>query len=148
MREDWTNCPGPLFEKPIDRVVRAFTFEDNGSLRRYFAEPLFSCYALKEKVSNYLAELEENQAEYEFLDLPLARRIASQCHALLDTLNPQSSDDRKRLIQVAVIYFIEDDDAEGDTTSPIGFDDDAEVVELIARELGLDDIIRTKDETK
>ena len=38
-------------------------------------------------------------------------------------------------------YLILDEDSEGDTTSPIGFDDDALVIELVAKAVGREDVL-------
>ena len=59
---------------------------------------------------------------------------------MIGTIGTDSNSDHRRLVQIAVRYFIEDDDAERDSTSPIGFDDDALVVDLVVEELRKDGI--------
>ncbi len=140
MAPDRAAGPGPLFETPVDRVLAAVPASIAGLLRQYLDEPLRAPDELRTDVHAYLAKLESLSADMEFLDLALARRIAAACEALLTGVGSHGSEDAHRLVQIAVRYFIEDDDDEGDTTSPIGFDDDAEVVDLIARELGREDV--------
>jgi hypothetical protein len=141
MNQSRRPVPGPLFETPEDRVLTSAPAGAAGLLREYLKEPLREVSELREEVRSYLSHLEHLSTEAEFLDLTLARRIGAQCAALLEGLNPHGSEDAHRLVQAAIRYFIEDDDAEGDTTSPIGFDDDAEVVEIVARELGREDVL-------
>ncbi len=135
------NGPGPLFETPVDRVLSAAPADVAKLLDRFLEEPLREITELRSEVRTYLEKLENLSGEEEFLDLQLARIIAAQCEALLVGLNSTSSEHARRLVQMAVRYFIEDDDAEGDITSPIGFDDDAEVVVLVAQELGREDVL-------
>jgi hypothetical protein len=96
---------------------------------------------LIDDIDTYLDDLENLSEDAEFVDLPTARRIAAQCRALLAHLNAESPEVDRRLIQASIRYFIEDEDAEADTDSPTGLDDDAEVVEVVARELGYESVI-------
>jgi hypothetical protein len=105
-------------------------------VRQYLDEPLRSADNLRQEMRSYLASVEELASHQEFIDTGLARLIARQCEELLDAFDAR--DPECRLIQAAVRYFIEEDDAEGDTSSPIGFDDDARVVNEVARILGLE----------
>lgn len=87
-----------------------------------------------------MRSLEEVSTRREFVDLGLARRVASDLDRLISLADRRSLDERRRrLIQAAVRYFALDRDAEGDTASPIGFDDDELVVRAVARELGFED---------
>jgi uncharacterized membrane protein YkvA (DUF1232 family) len=49
---------------------------------------------------------------------------------------PDASEEHHRLVQAAVLYFVTDEDAESDTSSLIGFDDDRRVVRRVRTELG------------
>jgi hypothetical protein len=134
-----------LFDKGIDRVLRALSFDDHGVLRRFYSEAPESPQVLSKMVDDHLAEFEALVDKLEFLDLPLARLIGAQCHLMLAHLDSQSSDDERRLVQAAVRYFVHKDDSECDNTSPIGFDDDAEVAALVARELDVDSLFGIQD---
>lgn len=136
-------APGPLFETPRTRLIAAASNEIGAILAALLDEPLRPAETMASEVREYLVHLERQASEgLEFLDLETARRVGKQCLALLDraaSLEPRET--TGLLVQVAARYFIEDEDAEGDTSSPIGFDDDAEVVELVARELGWEDLL-------
>jgi hypothetical protein len=103
---------------------------------------LVSLHTLTDEIREYLVELDESLGSHEFLDLETAKTVAKVCERLLAALPENASNGERQLVQIAVRYFIEDEDAEGDLSSPIGFDDDAEVVAAIARELGLEDVLR------
>jgi len=124
-------------------VLEACPDEAVEYVQTYLGEPALSAEDLATEVSTYLAELESLTATEEFLDIATARQIAAQCRELIRGLTQDDSVVARQLVHAAVRYFIEDDDAEGDTSSPIGFDDDAEVVEIIARELGREDVPQT-----
>ncbi len=95
---------------------------------------------LLERVRDYLESLEEQQARAERLDLKTARLLGRKC---IDMLEKTSADDEEgeKLIEAAVVYFVEYDDGEHDFHSPFGFDDDLEVVDAVARELGFTDVV-------
>ena len=133
--------PGPLFEKPLDRVLKALSFDDKGLLRQRYDHPLKDTSILRDELKLYLSAIEALTDKNEFLDIKLARRIYAQCEALLDGLHQGAPEESKRLVQTAIGYFVEADDAECDTTSPIGFDDDAEVIEAVAREIAREDVL-------
>lgn len=63
-------------------------------------------------------------------DLDMAERIASSFEALLDA-DIGFADDERALIRGAVEYFLLDDDADGDMTDPLGFDDDVRVLNSV-----------------
>lgn len=132
----------PLFDTPLDRVLRALSFDDGGRLREYSNEPARGTEELEAQVDGYLSTLEEKQEEHEFLDIELARKVAAQCKALLRGVD----EEYHQLLQAGIRYFIEENDAEADMESPIGFDDDAEVIALIAKEMGREDVLTMKGE--
>jgi len=110
-------------------------------LKQFIEGPFREVLELRRDIRAYVEKLETISKKTEFLDLVLARRVATQCESLLDGLGPDSSKEHRQLIQAAVQYFIENEDEENDIESPIGFDDDLEVVELIAREIDRADIL-------
>ncbi|MEZ4236266.1 MAG: hypothetical protein R3F59_08920 [Myxococcota bacterium] len=69
-------------------------------------------------------------------DGALAERLVTRCRALLDRWEVASPRERK-LVQVAVRYFVMEDDGAADLDSAFGFDDDAEVIDAVSRALGL-----------
>ena len=132
---------GPLFETPAARVLDATPPDVRGALRPHIEEPPLAIGALRDQIATYLVELEEKATTCEFLDLQLARRVGARCRALLDGLQTDPPEETRQLVQAAVRYFVTDEDAEGDSSSPIGFDDDALVVEVVAKELGREDVL-------
>jgi hypothetical protein len=135
------DSPGPLFDTPLDRAVANLPAETREFVRTLASEPRRSAQELLGEVRSYLKELEGLAESLEFLDLATARRLAVQCEALLSGDTDTFSDETHHLIQIAVRYFVEDEDGEGDTTSLVGFDDDAEVIVAIAKAVGREDIL-------
>ena len=121
----------------IDRVMEALPSRVATIVSGLFREALLSPLELRRMVSDYLVSIEVAARELDYLDSQRANHIATVCHRLIDTLDEPVEQDHERLVQVAVRYFVIDDDAESDTGSLIGFDDDGLVATIIARELGL-----------
>lgn len=76
------------------------------------------------------------------MDLITASKVARQCETLIATIDSGTKEMNHRLIHAALRYFVLSQDAESDTASPVGFDDDALVVEKVAKELGREDLLR------
>jgi hypothetical protein len=89
---------------------------------------------LGQEVDGYLAELKDELSRNEFLDLPLAKQIAANCHRLIARSGELSSADYQ-LVVGAVGYFLDADDEAHDLLSPVGFDDDEEVVTWVLTRL-------------
>ncbi len=53
----------------------------------------------------------------------------------------KEGDHRKRLIQAACYYFVENDDEESGIQSVYGFDDDAELLNVILEHLDRPDLV-------
>ena len=123
-------------EVSISRVVASFPETIAALFDRLMREPRRSREEMRRRVAGYLVDIESLAREVDFVDMELVERIANRCHRLIDTLDETSSEDHRRLVQAAVLYFVLDDDAESDTGSLIGFDDDRLVVDAVASELG------------
>ncbi len=115
-------------------------------LHRLLAEDPIPVDRLRADLAAHLGSLTAHSARHEFIDLETATLLNSVCHRLLDRLadggsvdRPQTEDHR-RMVQAAVRYFLLDDDAESDLHSPIGFDDDAQVVRAVAAAVGAGDL--------
>ena len=130
-----------LFDSPVGRVFAASPPEISRILRRYLDEELLPLANLRDQIAAYLENLRQLSLEHEFIDLELATTIAARFHELLDEVTAETSSEKRRLIQAAAKYFMLEQDADGDTTSPIGFDDDTLVFNLVAREMGRDDLV-------
>lgn len=99
-------------------------------VRRLLSMPLVPLNELEREVSDYLIELEKSSSFNEFLDIRMAQTLTDDCLDLIRLVSNRYSPKHHRILQVAVRYFVLDDDVEGDATSIIGFDDDAEVLQI------------------
>jgi hypothetical protein len=70
------------------------------------------------------------------IDTVLVAQLADVSLKLLETIVPNSSEERRRLIQASVRYFLLEEDSDNDLDSVLGFDDDAEVTNAVLRHLG------------
>lgn len=75
-------------------------------------------------------------ATRDFVDVRSARRLADRLHALLDDAATLDADGRSTLA-AAIDYFVDTADAEDDLMSPLGFDDDTDIVDAAERMLPL-----------
>ncbi len=132
---------GSLFDTPSERVLRALPAPVTSIVEGFLAEDLIPARDLRARIPAYIHELEQAKSAHEFLDIHLAKKLADQCLQLLDGIDIDTSAESRRLIQAAIQYFLFDEDADSDKRSLIGFDDDDLVVELIAREIGREDVL-------
>jgi len=142
MADDMTRAgQGPVAAPPssevsISRVVASLPEAIAAIFKRLMREPRLSRQEMRRRVSSYLVDLETLAREVDYIDVELVQSIAYRCQRLIDGLHERSSEEHRRLVQAAVLYFLVDDDAEGDTSSLIGFDDDRLVVDAVWDELG------------
>ncbi len=102
------------------------------------SQPLLAVHELYQQLSAYEAELNDRRRQRDpDVDATLARELVVACRQLLDSLDGQTPDDTRHMVQAAVRYFIIEDDAEADLTSILGLDDDAEVVNAVLTRLGM-----------
>lgn len=94
---------------------------------------------LKLKVATHLRELASEALDNDDVDLGLAARIADALWSMIDETQDRSTADQSA-VRGAVDYFVLNRDEVSDFT-PGGFVDDAQVVNRVARELGLDPLI-------
>lgn len=93
--------------------------------------------SLERAVKAHLTEVNLASETNELLDLSTARKLAQGLLALLE----RSLDEQLPMVQGAVLYFVEDDDAESDFESAVGFDDDVEVFNAVCRHLGQAELV-------
>ena len=102
---------------------------------------------LKLKVAAHLRELASEALDNDDVDLGLAARIADALWSMIDETHDRSAADQTA-VRGAVDYFVLNRDEISDL-GPGGFVDDAEVVNQVARELGVDAlIIRIPDHSR
>jgi uncharacterized membrane protein YkvA (DUF1232 family) len=87
------------------------------------------------QIHDHLQQIHEALARNEFLDVKTAQQAADLLIDLLSTLNDYSAG-KQNLIVGAARYFVLDDDHEPDTKSPLGFDDDIQVLNFVLEKLG------------
>ncbi len=110
-------------------------------VREIAEEALRSVDSLRREVLEYRTTVARESETNAVVDTATAFALTEGCLALLDHLQHDSSTETHMLIQLACRYFVLEEDAEGDLDSSIGFDDDAEVFDVICRYLGRDDLV-------
>ena len=107
---------------------------------KYYEMPLSSKEALVSAVNTYADVIADAARRRGDLDINLADCIARCCLVLLAEHWDAASEHERRLVQCACHYFVDDEDEEGDLQSVYGFDDDAELVNVIVEQLGRPDL--------
>lgn len=132
MNSDKTSGP-ELFLEALPGALRE-------SVSNFYKLPLTSKDELVALINDYAEEIAFAATRRGDLDVHLADCIHRCCHTLLVEHWDSEGDHRRRLIQTACYYFVENDDDEGDTESVYGFDDDAELINVILEYLERPDL--------
>ncbi|WP_214370455.1 hypothetical protein [Pseudonocardia sp. H11422] len=90
--------------------------------------------ALIAQLERHLAEVRRAADDNEFVDVAQAEHLHLQLRRAV-TGWADLDDGQRAILSEAVRYFVQTDDEENDLHSPIGFDDDAEMVEAALRRL-------------
>lgn len=88
-------------------------------------------------LDSYLGNIRAALGSNEFINVELGQKIWQRCHDLVSHYADLDSEGRAAVVG-AVRYFVESEDAEDDLDSVIGLDDDAEVVNYVIQQTGLD----------
>lgn len=115
--------------------------EADGLFRQLMAEPPVPVIELVIQVSAHMDEIRRQAVGDETVDFALAEELAKRSVKLLERSAPDPSEANRQLIQAAVRYFVENDDAEDDLNSVVGFNDDAQVMNAVATYLGYPDLL-------
>lgn len=93
---------------------------------------------LRSYVQAYLYEVRDvwESRRYLDMDFELAQRCGEACQKLLDVFENTESEGELRLLHAACRYFVLADDEEQDFESMLGYDDDAIVINVVAKILG------------
>jgi hypothetical protein len=105
------------------------------------AEALVSVKVLSDELQQYVEVLDAHSSSDEFFDHDVANRIAALCWKLLDALPAEPDEQRHRLTQLAINYFVLAEDGQDDNHSLAGFEDDLQVVTAVVHELGLSHLL-------
>ena len=100
------------------------------------AEPLCSVDVLRAQVLAYREQISAAPRA----DRTLGGQLVDGALALLERAGTSPVELDRRLAQVAVRYFVLDDDGDEDLLSPFGFDDDVEVFNAVVLRLGMEDL--------
>jgi len=111
--------------------------------QRLLAEPTLDAGDLWMMVRGHLVALREAEEAEELLDGRLGKALAEASEQLLYRFSDEDSEDARLLIQAAIRYFVLNEDAEGDMDSLVGFDDDAQVFNVVVETLGHEDLAVT-----
>lgn len=124
-----------------DSLLEALPVEVRPLVVKLMREPLVPPDTLRRELRNHEQEVDRVAARRADLDVHLAQCIGESCVLLLDALGPDTPESSRRLTQLACRYLIETEDGEGDLGSAFGFDDDAAVLNVVARKLGRPDLV-------
>lgn len=97
----------------------------------HYARPSMTKQGLTAALVRYQDVIAEAARQRSDLDVNLADCIARSCQTLLNEHWDQATVNEQRLIQTACDYFIDSDDEDGDLDSVFGFDDDAQLINVV-----------------
>lgn len=142
----------PLRSTPGERTLRPGTGgamsgiqlkdlprEARGVWPQLKVEPPQSAEQLAAIVNKHLDQARTAAATSGFVDLTLGEKIGAGCLDLIQRC-AGSDADHWATVQAAVLYFALSEDGDDDLTSMTGFDDDAEVFNVVVESLGYPDL--------
>jgi hypothetical protein len=104
-------------------------------------EPPVDLEQLIEDLMEYRDELDDMMSAADFVDEDLGKSLATRLVELVERVIAEYGEEEHRLAQAAARYFIERADMDDDLDNPVGFDDDLEVFNMVARRLGYEDLV-------
>lgn len=122
--------------RPAPQWVEELLSDTREIVRLLLEEPLLPLELLGREIASYQHAIHDAAAADRELGLALAKGATS-------LLSSAVSESTHRLVQVAVRYFVMDDDGDDDLASPFGFDDDVEVFNAVAIALGRPELLIT-----
>jgi len=127
-------------ESSPERLLEALPDTLRRPVSDFYNLPLAPKCELIALINDYADEIARVAKRRGDLDVNLADCIARCCLTLLNERWDGEGDHRKRLIQAACYYYVEIDDEDGDLQSVYGFDDDAELLNVILEHLDRPDL--------
>jgi uncharacterized membrane protein YkvA (DUF1232 family) len=82
---------------------------------------------LKQSLEKYIEKIKEETMSNEFINVELANKIKNVCLVLIEEYE-NVDNEKKKYIVATINYFVTANDDEEDLFSPLGFDDDADVL--------------------
>jgi uncharacterized membrane protein YkvA (DUF1232 family) len=123
----------------IDDFVSKLPSHPGDSVELLLRRPASTRERLVSELDAYTRRIDDSARRRPDLDVNLAEAILRTCRTLLGDWTDLSEEER-RLVQLACDYYVDPYDEDGDLESVFGFDDDAEVVNLVLNELGREDL--------
>ncbi|MES5265446.1 hypothetical protein [Priestia megaterium] len=123
----------------MDSLFRYLPSKKFESILKEYRSLYISPNILKQQVNRYLERIEAEISHNEFINLPLAKRIVEVSLDLLNVYD-QHSKEEQEFIHSAIHYFLNANDDEEDLYSPLGFDDDAEIINECLRLLNKENL--------
>lgn len=125
----------------MDDDVSKLPRDARGPFRELLEKPARDLPMLRRQVEAYREYVHEHYRENEFIDIVLVDALADASLALLDKMiaGGDAANPREKLLaQAAVRYFVETEDGDHDLATPIGFEDDAQVMRMVLEALAMD----------
>lgn len=97
--------------------------------------------SLADGIDHYLLRIHEALSRNEFLNVDLAQRVGTTLKALLAMYSDLASNQTRALVIGATRFFLETNDVLADLDSPLGFDDDARVLNAVLRDIGREHLL-------
>ena len=104
--------------------------------RELLEEPLRPPGDLLADTAAYLERLEDEKGTVATLDIETARYVADRCSRLVEQLGSSPTEEAHALVQAAVTYFVNEDDADHDIETEAGLLDDKLVAEKVEALVG------------
>ena len=115
----------------IDDLVSNLPVHLRASIDSLLQRPVATRELMLAELDAYTQRIDDSVRRQPDLDVNLAEAILQACRTLLHEHWSNLSEDQRRLVQVACDYYVDSDDEAGDLESVFGFDDDAEVLNLV-----------------
>lgn len=97
--------------------------------------------SLKTRIDAHLERVRGALTRNEFVNLPLAQRVADVLKQILSDYPDLLGDHSRAWVIGATRVFLETHDVLDDLASPIGFDDDARILNAVLRDIGREDLL-------
>jgi len=133
------------FGETTQRVLESIDPDAADIILSMLSDPLVAPEVLAEQTRLYFKEVEAQANDGEAIDLELVTELAVRCERLLDEMDDMMPEEHQRLIQSAVRYFVDNEDADNDLDSLIGFDDDTSVIETVAIAVGMPHVLENDE---
>lgn len=121
----------------LDQILDDLPVEYRDRYEALHARAATDLAPLRAELEEYVETIGQVAAAARGMDLSVARALAT---SLLELVGEVATDDRRRAVHAAVEYFVQEDDDE-EITGVLGFDDDLQVVNAVARAVGRPDLV-------